>query len=42
MPITSGVAILYARADFDDGSVVTFGPREFRCVGGAFTWTLGR
>lgn len=41
MPITSGFAVLYARADFDDGSVRTFGPREFRCIGGSYTWTLG-
>lgn len=38
--ITPGVAQLYARAVFDDGSAITFGPREFRCVGDDFTWTL--
>jgi hypothetical protein len=38
--ITPGVAELYARAVFDDGSVLTFGPREYRCNGRDFTWSL--
>jgi hypothetical protein len=42
MPITSGYAVLYARADFDNGSVRTFGPNNFRCDSGAYTWTLTR
>ena len=40
MYLTSGVAFLYGRAVFDDGSVLTFGPRQFRCGTGVFTWTL--
>ena len=42
MPITSGYAVLYARADFNDGSVRTFGPRSFHCSSGDYTWTLGQ
>ena len=42
LDITSGIAILYGRAVFDDGSVLTFGPREFRCVSGVYAWTLGQ
>jgi hypothetical protein len=38
--ITQGVAELYARAVFDDGTVLTYGPREYRCSGGDFRWTL--
>ena len=38
--ITQGVAEIYAKAVFTDGSVLTFGPRDLRCTGGDFTWTL--
>jgi hypothetical protein len=38
--ITPGQAELYARAVFDDGSVLTFGPRQFLCSGSDFHWTL--
>jgi len=38
--ITQGVAQIYARATFTNGSVLTFGPRDLRCTGGDFTWTL--
>jgi hypothetical protein len=38
--ITPGVAELYGRAVFDDGSELTFGPRQYRCTGDDFTWTL--
>jgi hypothetical protein len=37
---TQGKAVLYARAVFTDGSVLTFGPRDFTCTGTDFTWTL--
>jgi hypothetical protein len=38
--ITQGNAQLYARAVFDNGSVMTFGPRALTCTGSDFTWTL--
>jgi len=40
--ITVGRATLYARAVFRDGSVVTFGPRNYDCTGydNSYTWTL--
>lgn len=38
--ITQGVAEIYAKAVFTNGSVLTFGPRDLRCTGGDFTWTL--
>jgi len=38
--ITYGTAQLYARAVFTDGSVLTFGPRNYQCVGGSYTWSL--
>ncbi len=38
--ITEGNAVLYARAVFTDGSVLTFGPRDLTCTGTDFTWTL--
>ena len=38
--ITQGNAQLYARAVFDDGSSLAFGPREYHCSGGDFTWSL--
>jgi hypothetical protein len=38
--ITPGMAELYARAVFDDGSVLTFGPRDYRCSGSDFVWRL--
>ncbi|HLJ78478.1 MAG TPA: hypothetical protein VKT75_13735 [Acidobacteriaceae bacterium] len=38
--ITPGKAELYARAVFDDGTVLTFGPREFLCSGTDLHWTL--
>jgi len=38
--ITQGSAVLYAKATFTDGSVMTFGPRDLTCTGGDFTWTL--
>lgn len=31
---------LYARARFTDGSVTTWGPRYFDCVGQTYTWKL--
>ncbi len=37
---TEGNAVLYARAVFTDGSVLTFGPQNFTCTGTDFTWTL--
>lgn len=37
---THGTAVLYAKAVFDDGSVLTFGPRSYTCVGSDFTWSL--
>ena len=37
---THGSVVLYARAVFDDGSVLTFGPRNYSCVGSDFTWSL--
>ena len=39
--ITSGYAELYGRANFDNGTYDYFGPREYRCTSGTFTWTLG-
>jgi hypothetical protein len=38
--ITSGLAVLYGRAVFDDGSAYTFGPRDYQCSGGSATWSL--
>lgn len=38
--ITPGIAELYARAVFDDGTVLTFGPREYQCSGNDFVWKL--
>ena len=40
--ITEGHASLYARAVFNDGSSVTFGPRDYVCTGddNRYTWTL--
>lgn len=40
--ITQGNAALYARATFTDGSVLTFGPRQFTCTGTDFIWTLSQ
>jgi hypothetical protein len=37
---TEGRGTLYARATFTDGSVMTFGPRDFTCTGTDFVWTL--
>lgn len=37
---TEGKAVLYAKAVFTDGSVLTFGPQDFTCTGTDFTWTL--
>jgi len=37
---THGNAVLYAKAVFEDGSVLTFGPRTYSCVGSDFTWSL--
>lgn len=37
---TEGRGVLYARAVFNDGSVMTFGPQNFTCTGSDFTWTL--
>ena len=37
---TEGKAVLYAKAVFTDGSVLTFGPQDFSCTGTDFTWTL--
>lgn len=38
--ITQGNAVLYARATFTNGTVLTFGPRSFTCTGSDFVWTL--
>jgi hypothetical protein len=38
--ITAGMAQLYARAVFNNGDVLAFGPRDYHCSGGSFTWTL--
>ena len=37
---SGGAAVLYAKAVFADGSVLTFGPQNFSCTGTDFTWTL--
>jgi hypothetical protein len=37
---TEGSAVLYGKAVFTDGSVLTFGPQNFSCTGTDFTWTL--
>lgn len=37
--ITPGSASLYAVADFDDGSRLTWGPRSITCSG-SYTWNL--
>jgi hypothetical protein len=37
---TEGKGTLYAKASFTDGSVMTFGPRDFTCTGTDFVWTL--
>lgn len=37
---TEGRVRLYARARFTDGSVTTWGPRYFDCVGQTYTWKL--
>jgi hypothetical protein len=37
---TEGSAVLYGKAVFTDGSVLTFGPQNFTCTGTDFTWTL--
>jgi hypothetical protein len=38
--ITEGNAELYARAVFDNGTVMTFGPQDYHCTGNDFIWTL--
>ncbi len=39
--VSTGVAHLYARAEFTDGSTLRFGPREFECAAYAtYTWKL--
>jgi hypothetical protein len=38
--ITGGYAQLYARAVFNNGDVLTFGPRDYTCSGADFHWTL--
>ena len=38
--ITPGVAEIYAKAVFTNGTSMTFGPRDLRCTGGDFVWTL--
>jgi hypothetical protein len=38
--MTQGFGTFYGRAVFDDGSVLTFGPRDYQCNGTDFTWTL--
>jgi hypothetical protein len=40
--ITVGSAQLYARAVFDNGTVLTFGPVNYQCTGNdnVYTWTL--
>src|ERR1039458_9887979 len=37
---TEGKAVLYAKAVFTDGSVLTFGPQDFTCTGTDFTQSL--
>jgi hypothetical protein len=37
---SEGSAVLYAKAVFTDGTVLTFGPQNFSCTGTDFTWTL--
>lgn len=37
--VERGVTILYARAEFDDGSFLRWGPKNIT-LGAAFTWTL--
>jgi hypothetical protein len=38
--ITGGYAQLYARAVFNDGSIIRFGPRDLQCTGTDYVWTL--
>jgi hypothetical protein len=38
--VTEGMGQLYARAVFDNGTVLTFGPRDYQCNGQDFIWTL--
>lgn len=39
----AGPTRLYARADFDDGSRMTWGPQIVQCpTGGIYTWRLSR
>lgn len=38
--ITGGYAEFYARAVFNNGDVISFGPRNYQCSGGSATWTL--
>lgn len=39
----AGPTRLYARADFDDGTRLTWGPQEVRCPAGTqYTWRLTR
>lgn len=38
--VTPGIVELYARALFSDGSVLTFGPQDYRCSGNDFRWRL--
>ena len=40
--ITVGTAQLYARATFENGTVLTFGPVNYLCTGNdnTYTWTL--
>jgi hypothetical protein len=41
MYVGSGATLFYARAEFDDGSVLTWGPQALDCeAGGATTWKL--
>lgn len=37
---TAGTGVLYGRADFTDGSYLTFGPQTFSCPsGGSYVWS---
>jgi hypothetical protein len=38
--ITPGSATLYATALFTDGTTLTFGPINYQCAGGNYTWNL--
>ena len=39
--LKGGGAVVYALASFDDGSTITFGPRQFTCANANMEWSLG-